>query len=387
VDRYPIQMAGTSPGVEAVVAAVLGQVQGIRSFSEWGAARESLATARPGVAVVGLPEHAGPEPFELVRELAAHGTPVVVQAPRKDADAILASMRAGAREFFVVGEERKVAHAVQSLLESAGELRLAGVTAVLPAKGGVGATVIAAHLAGAFQRRGGRVCLADLDLELGDARTFLDMSGSYSLTDVAANARRLDRELLDSSVPRHSSGIWVLSQSEKVSEADRLGAEGTAQVIRFLRHHYDQIVLDGLGDFGDVTLAALDLADRLLLVLTQEVLAVRDAQRAVGILRQLGQDLGRVDVVVNRYQKRSNITVAVIQETLGLPVRATIGNDFQALSRAVNRGVLVWDESATSVVGRDMDAYAEAQGGAGAAPPASFLSRFFGGKRAANGAR
>jgi Flp pilus assembly CpaE family ATPase len=39
-------------------------------------------------------------------------------------------------------------------------------------------------------------------------------------------------------------------------------------------------------------------------------------------------------------------------------VAATVGNDFHALSRAVNRGVLLWDEAPRSVVARDVDALA-----------------------------
>ncbi|HET9553275.1 MAG TPA: pilus assembly protein CpaE [Anaeromyxobacteraceae bacterium] len=390
MDKYPIQVAATPPELETALATAIGQAQAIRSFTDWRSALASLAKARPGVAVVGLPQADGAEALELVRELSGRGTPVVAHSARKDPDVILSAMRAGAREFFVTGEEQQVARAVQGLLESSGELRLATVTAVLPAKGGLGATVLATHLAGALARRGQRVCLGDLDLELGDVLTFLDMAGSYSLADVAANARRLDRELLDASVPRHGSGVWVLSQSEKVHDADRLGVDGTTQVLRFLRHHYDHLVLDGLRDFGDITLAALDLADRILLVVTQEVPSVRNAQRCAGLLQQLGYGGKRITVVVNRYAKGSNITVPVIEETLKLPVQATVGNDFQGLSRAINRGVLLWDEAPRSVVARDVDALAEAltaEPGEAEAPSGSLLSRLFAPKAVLHGAR
>jgi pilus assembly protein CpaE len=231
--------------------------------------------------------------------------------------------------------------------------------------------------------------VADLDLELGDVLTFLDLPGSYTLSDVAANARRLDRDLLDASVPRHKSGVWVLSQSERVAEADRLGAEGTTQVLRFLRHHYDHLVLDGLHDFGDVALAALDLADRILLVVTQEVPAVRNAQRAAALLRQLGYEAGRICLVVNRYHKGSPITRQVIEETVRLPVQAVIGNDFAGLSRAVNRGVLLWDEAPRSVVARDVDALAAALGAdrADEPGPEPFLKKLLWPKAVLHGAQ
>jgi pilus assembly protein CpaE len=365
VETYPILLVAVPPGIEAALGTAIGQSQALHVFSDAPTARGSLQKAKPAVAVVGVSPPAGTEALELVRDLAARGAAVVALGPRKDPELILAAMRAGAREFLVHGEEQQLEGIVESFLEASGAVRLGSITAVLPAKGGMGATVLATHLAGALHRLGKRACLADLDLELGDVTTFLDLPGSYTVSDVVANARRLDRDLLDSSVPRHKSGVWVLSQSEKFTEADRIGPEGVAQVLRFLRHHHDHLVLDGLRDFGDVPLAALDLADRILLVVTQEVPAVRNAQRRAELLRQLGHDGRRVLLVVNRYQKSSPITRQVIEETVKLPIAATVGNDFQSLSRAINQGVLVFDESRRSAVARDVEALAQAIAGAG----------------------
>lgn len=369
MDTQPILLVAVSPELEVSLGNALGRPQAVHATADLGAARAALSRAKPAVAVVGLAQPASPDALELVRELAARGVAVVVLGATKDPDLILGAMRAGAREFLVVGEERQLERTVQSLLEASGAVRLGAITAVVPAKGGMGATIVATHLGGALHRAGRRACVVDLDLELGDVLTFLDMTGTYTLADVATNMRRLDRDLLDTSVPRHRSGLYVLSQSEKVTEADRVGPETVSQVLRFLRHHYDHVVLDGLRDFGDVPLAALDVADRILLVVTQEVPAVRNAQRKAEYLRQLGLDASRLALVVNRFQRSSSITRQVIEETVKVPVIATVGNDFQSLTRAVNQGVLVWDESRRSTVGRDVDALAQLLAGVPAASP------------------
>jgi pilus assembly protein CpaE len=369
MDAQPILLVAVSPDLEVSLGNALGRPQAVHATADLGAARAALSRAKPAVAVVGLAQPASPDALELVRELSARGVAVVILGATKDPDLILGAMRAGAREFLVAGEERQLERIVQSLLEASGAVRLGAITAVVPAKGGMGATIVATHLGGALHRAGRRACVVDLDLELGDVLTFLDMAGTYTLADVAVNVRRLDRDLLDASVPRHRSGLYVLSQSEKVTEADRVGPETIAQVLRFLRHHYDHVVLDGLRDFGDVPLAALDLADRILLVVTQEVPAVRNAQRKAEYLRQLGLDASRLALVVNRFQRSSSITRQVIEETVKVPVIATVGNDFQSLTRAVNQGVLVWDESRRSTVGRDIDALAQGLAGVPAASP------------------
>ena len=363
MESQPILLVSVPPETEASLGAALGRPQAVHAVVDVAAARAALANGKPAVAVIGLAQP-GSDALELVRELAARGVAVVALAAHKDPDLILAAMRAGAREFLVSGEERQLERAVQGLLEASGAVRLGSITAVVPAKGGMGATVVATHLGGALHRAGKRVCLVDLDLELGDVLTFLDLAGSYTLADVAANMRRLDQDLLDSSIPRHKSGLWVLSQVEKLTESDRVGPETVVQVLRFLRHHHDHLVLDGLRDFGDVALAALDVADRILLVVTQEVPAVRNAQRKAELARQLGFDSARIALVVNRYQKSSPITRQVIEDTVKVPVVATVANDFQSLSRAVNQGVLVWQESRRSPVARDVEALAEHVAGA-----------------------
>jgi pilus assembly protein CpaE len=383
MDRYPVLFVGVKPEPVQRLAAALGQ-QAVRTAETAGAARAALEEGHPATAVVAMA--AGPEALRLVRDLSARGIPVAAVGPGKDADLILAAMRAGAREYLVDGEDDRLEKVVHSFLETSG-LKLGKITVVFPAKGGMGATTLAVNLAGALSRRGQRVCLADLDLELGDVLSFLDLKGTYSISDVAVNARRLDRDLLDSSVPRHASGVWVLSQCEKLQDGDRLDGGGVGGMLRFLRPLYQHLIVDGVRDFGDVALAALDLADRILLVTTQEVPSVRSAHRCAEIFRKLGYDQKQLMLVVNRYQKGSTITRQVIEETVGLPAAACVGNDFGAVSRAVNAGALVQDQAPRSVVARDVEALAAqlAPEPSGAARP-SLLRKIFARAGAVHGA-
>jgi pilus assembly protein CpaE len=387
MDTYPVLVVRAKPEIMQRLTSALGHQQ-VRSVDDAASARAAMQKARPATAVVPVGVAALPDSLQLVAELAAQGVPVIAIGSRKDPDLILAAMRAGAREFLVDGEDDRLEKTIQRFLESSGQ-KLGSITAVFPAKGGMGATTIATNLAGVLSRRGHRVCLADLDLELGDVLSFLDLKGTYSLADVALNAKRLDRDLLDSSAPRHVSGMWVLSQCEKVEEGDQLEAGGVAGVLRFLRPLYNEVILDGLRDFGDLSLAALDLVDRILLVTTQEVPAVRSAQRCAQLFRKLGYDRKQVMLIVNRYQRASTITRQVIEETVGMPVAATIGNDFPALTRAVNAGALVGDEAPRSVVSRDLESLARTIGPEALDAPAargSFLKKIFSRPEAVHGA-
>ncbi len=58
---------------------------------------------------------------------------------------------------------------------------------------------------------------------------------------------------------------------------------------------------------------------------------------------------------MNRFQKGLEITPAVVAETVGLPVAATVANDYPAVIKAVNRGQMLFDEAPRSPVTRDIE--------------------------------
>src|ERR1043165_665428 len=203
----------------------------------------------PGAAIVAVRPDP-PNRFGLIHNVSQAGGVVIVISPTKDPELILRSMRAGAREFVLESDHEELRLAVRTHAKMA----VAGgdigqVVTIFGAKGGVGSTAIAVNLAGSMQRRGLRVVLVDLDLHLGDVLSFLDVAGTYSITDVLANMSRLDKDLLATSVTKHRSGISVLAQSSKVEEAEQIKAADVSALLEFLRRNYDFVIVDGVRGF------------------------------------------------------------------------------------------------------------------------------------------
>jgi pilus assembly protein CpaE len=265
-------------------------------------------------------------------------------------------MREGAHEFLTAGETAALAQVVRGELKPARATGGGTVVAVFPTKGGVGATSIATNLAGGFARTGQRTCLLDLDLAMGDTLAFLDLAGGYAISDLIGNMQRIDRDLLDASLLRHRSGVHVLAQTEKVEEAAKIQPAHLTSLIRFLTQHFRLVVVDGLRTLDDHAVAALDACDQLLLVVTQEVPAVRRAQRCVQFLRRLGHEPGRMKLLVNRFSKGAEIKAELIAETVGVPVAGTLTSDYPALIRAINRGGLLLDVAPRSPLAKDLEA-------------------------------
>jgi pilus assembly protein CpaE len=148
------------------------------------------------------------------------------------------------------------------------------------------------------------------------------------------------------------------------------------------------VVVDGLRGFGELQLAGLDASQHILLVVTQEIPALRNARRCVDLFRRLGYGDDRLRLVVNRHQRRARIPDDLLAETAGLPISARVGNDYQLVDRSIHAGSLVVDEAGRSPLGRDLSALVELLGEPAQSPArtGSLLRRVFAGKAVPHGA-
>jgi pilus assembly protein CpaE len=229
------------------------------------------------------------------------------------------------------------------------------VYAVFGCKGGAGATTVAVNLVARLaQGLPFGAAIVDLDLQLGDVMCAMNLEPVTSLADLAAEIGTLDTPALKRRLAPHGTGAYALSQVGRLDQLAGLRPEALVPVLSGLRQHFDAVVLDGLRDFGDVSLAALDLADRIVMVVTEDVPSARGAARCMEIFRQLGYPDERVALVVNRHRNRAAVQPQAIAEALNLPLTAAIENDFQVVEKAVNDGVTLEMVAPRAKVTRDI---------------------------------
>ena len=376
MQKTTVLIVGADPAVEANLRRALqSMAHVVVSAVRPEQVAEEYRRVKPSVVLVGVSPQT-PHNFGYIYNVTAAGGVVVVVSQTKESDLILRAMRSGAREFVVDSDADEIQMAVRAQTANMEAHPDGTVITVFPAKGGVGSTMIATNLAGALQRKGLRVCLIDLDLHLGDVMSFMDIAGSYSISDLLSNLARLDRDLLDTSITRHSSGVAVLAQSGKMEESEHIAPADIGKLLGILRQHYDRVIVDGVRGFDEMSLAALDASQILLMVLTQDVPAVRNAQRCLELFGRLGYDQQKVKLILNRYQKASKITLDVIGDTLKVPVAHTISNDFVSIIDAINRGVLLVEAAPRAKLTQDISDLVGILGGetvADKAAPKGFL--------------
>lgn len=306
--------------------------------------------------VVVVHERIGPVPaLELIREVALRFPSVGVILVTSDASPGLfqAAMDYGARGLVALplGYE-ELASRVQAVAQwSVGVRRHLGagidvftgvggtVVTVSGAKGGVGATLTAIQLALAAQASGRTAALVDMDLQTGDIASYLDVQFRRSVVDLAAVGDISPRVLADA-VFRHDTGLALLLAPAEGERGEEVTDRATRQIVSALRSRYEVVVIDCGAQLGGAGAAAVEMADRALLVTTPDVVAVRGAKRAVRMWDRLQiRKAEETTVVVNRHTRGTEIQPALIQRITGTTVAATtVPAHFKELQSVVDAG-------------------------------------------------
>ena len=281
---------------------------------------------------------------------------VIATAPRSDPELIVRGLRAGIHEFLVSPPDpSELAGAVDRLMRRApAEVRRGEVVAVYSPKGGLGTTSVAVNLADAYARThsDSRVALADLAVGGGDVRVFLNLSPAYHMGDLVKKLDRADAELFYSLLTPTQRGVWVLPGPDDPELDDELGAATIGLMIEQLRVHFALTVLDCEHHLSERTVAALDAADRILLVTQLNVPSLRGMQRTLALCRRLGYPSEKLCVLVNRYKADDMLTLKDASQVLTCDVATTLPNDYQLSSSALTQGVPVAQLSADAELSR-----------------------------------
>ena len=306
----------------------------------------AVRTEHFDLVIVPLADMGPVELATLEREILRSGSSMVIgTAPHADPAIIVQAMRSGVQEFLVFPPNAEdFSAAVDRLLRRGrAEPEQGQVIAIYSAKGGLGTTSIAVNLAFALAdaNPSGRVALADLVVHGGDLRVMLNLAPAYDVGDLVARVNRIDADLLMSILTPATGGVWVLPSSDRPEIAEMVDSATATTMIGELRKHFAYTVLDCEHYLTDRTLAALDAADKIVLVTQLNVAALRGTQRTISLCERLGYGADKLLVVVNRHQSSEVLTPSDASTLLNMPIFHLLPNDFKTADGAVSKGVPV----------------------------------------------
>lgn len=270
--------------------------------------------------------------------------PLLICGPLEEREGIRLAMQAGARDFLpepVAADELLAALGRMIHETQAGQATGGQLIAVMNAKGGSGATLLACNLAHQLSVEGGSTLLLDLDLQFGSVAHCLDVVPAHSHVDVLQQIEEMDSVALRGFCSHFSPTLHVLGgRSGELCLPQDVRLEQLEALLRLARSSYDWVVVDLPRQIDHLTGTTLEQADRVYVLVQQSLSHLKDATRLVRIMREeLGVQGDRLQVVVNRYDKASPVSLQDIAEALHCGGLQKLPNDYAVVSASQNTGV------------------------------------------------
>ena len=251
--------------------------------------------------------------FELTRRLRAdHRTariPVVMLSARKQADDVLTGYAEGADEYIPKPVEMAVLSAkievlvkrFRALHGEATTKRGGNVILFVHGKGGVGCTTLAVNSAVALAATTiYRVALLDLNLEFGNAPMLMNLQPDRTLAHLAGEAKeQVDDATFERYLVQDRTGVTVLAGCDAPEHAELVTVPAVQQALDRLRAQSDYVVVDAPASFSQQVLAALDVADAVVIVTAAHLPSLKATKESLEVLEKLSFPRERSILVVN----------------------------------------------------------------------------------------
>jgi pilus assembly protein CpaE len=336
----------------------------IEVIAKAGTGREAVAMAKqfqPDVVLmdINMPDMDGIAATEALLSQVPT-TQVIMMSVQGEQDYLRRSMLAGAREFLIKPisaedlynairhvhrlqtTQRRYAPVGQS--EQGGSVEQAAgqgqIVAVFSPKGGTGTSSIAANLAVALrQLTSKKVALVDGNLIFGDLGVIMNLVSNKTIADLANRISEVDRELLNDVLITHTSQVKVLLAPPNPQTGELVSSDHVRAILELLRKEFDFVVVDTQSSIQDRALAVLDLADRIVTLMTLEMPCIKNIKLFLELAELLEYPAEKTLLVLNKADNRLGIRVENVEENIQHKVALQIANAGYEMTLSVNQGV------------------------------------------------
>jgi pilus assembly protein CpaE len=191
--------------------------------------------------------------------------------------------------------------------------------AFISAKGGAGATTVAANSAYALAQTAQRpVLVIDLSLPWGDMDLYLpSTSEANDLSSFLDQIERIDRALFKVMVSRLDDNIDFIPAPLDPAKASALQGDALVKLIATAKQIYHWILLDFGSSMNFLNLSVLDMLDSLNIVVRSDVPGARRTGQLLKLLKDVDFPQEKIAVVLNAAAARSSLSAESFETAIG----------------------------------------------------------------------
>ena len=329
-------------------------------FPEYMEIFDTLSSLDKSVLIVDVSDNADAK-LEFISDVTQniHNCKVLVLSDNPSVDLIVRVMRAGAKEFLALPLiKTEFIDALTKLNESLfcapKKDTKCKIISIFSNKGGIGKTSIASNLALELAKiTKENVALLDLNFQLGDITTFMDLKPSFNISYMLENLDKMNEDFLLSTMEKYkSTSLYVLADPPFFKQAADILPEHITRLFSMLKKTFSYIIVDAESSFDAKNIAALTESDLIFLVTIANLPALRNAQRCLELFERLGFDKNKTQILLNRYMENDEISIEDIESVMGRKVYWKIPNNYFTMMSSINKGIPVSDINPDSNVAK-----------------------------------
>ena len=271
---------------------------------------------------------------------------IIITSKDYSTNNIIKAMRLGGREFLpkpIIENDLKRILTVFLQQETQDIDSASKIITIYSYKGGIGKTTVATNLAVELAKSTrNKVALIDLNLQLGDVTSFLNLNPSFDIAYVLRNLlEKKEDAILQAFEQYNNTSLYILSDPNYIEESQSIAPHQIENFFKILKKMFSYIIIDMSSNIDQNSLKILDKSDLILFTTIVNIPAIRNAQRCLNLFRSRRYPKDKVKLLINRYIENDEISAEDIENTIGEKIYWKIPNNYFSIMEAINKGIPV----------------------------------------------
>lgn len=256
-------------------------------------------------------------------------------------------IRQGVSEYLVapIGQMQLI-ETIASLFQDPKAKPLGRIIAFVGAKGGVGSSTIAHHIAWAMSNNFGlETVITDLDLAFGTAGLNFNQDASGGMLDALGQPDRIDATLLDRMLTKLGDKLSLLNGPGGVDRDVSIDASSIETILGVIRNSVPSVIVDVPNMWAPWIKHTLLNADEVVITSTPELASLRNTKNIIDLLKVSRTNDEAPRLILNQVgmPKRPEIPAAEFAKAVGIAPSLVIPHDPQSFGAAQSNGQMLFE--------------------------------------------
>ena len=337
-------------------------VENIEVFDNYKQGYEAIKNSQNPIVIMDISEEFA-ELNEIADNIKLCTSKIIITSLDYSTNTIIKALRLGAKEFLPKPILKDDLIRVLTMLNSVStesDSSQSKIISVYSNKGGIGKTTIAVNLAAELARvTKDKVALIDLNLQLGDISTFLNLNPPFDVNYVMRKLVDKSEDILIKGFEKYKdTSLYILADPSYIEQSESITPAMVTTLFAALKKVFSYIVIDMSSSIDPISLKILDSSDWILFTTIVNIPAIRNAQRCLNLFRSRKYSKDKVKIIINRYMDNDEINLEDIENTLGETIYWKIPNNYFTIMEAINKGETITEINAKSNIGNNFRDFA-----------------------------